>query len=212
MQFGALISIRKVSAKELLCWRRPSRVVFSVHARALSITPVVLSKVSRIKLLLKLSALLKTSDELNQRTFLTNFEFSLVYPPGVWQKLASSISNQNSVWLTYFYMCRVRGELNINARVLWMYLCFPLCSRGKLEDSQSEQSSLTDVRSNWVRFLVLGNVHKLRKGRLFLVPISPPVCFEGGENCVFFERAIVDQFWPSTALRLCVWEFSFIKG
>ena len=37
---------------------------------------------------------------------------------------------------------------------------------------------------------------------LFLVPVGPPVRFEGGENCVFFGRAIFDQFWSSTAPAL----------
>ena len=34
------------------------------------------------------------------------------------------------------------------------------------------------------------------------VRVSPPVRFEGGENCVFLlDRAIFDQFWSSTAPR-----------
>ena len=40
------------------------------------------------------------------------------------------------------------------------------------------------------------------KVRLFLVPVSPPVRFEGGENCGFFGRAISDHFWSSTAPAL----------
>ena len=36
-----------------------------------------------------------------------------------------------------------------------------------------------------------------------MVPVSPPGSFERGESCVFFERAIFDQFRSSTppALR-----------
>ena len=33
----------------------------------------------------------------------------------------------------------------------------------------------------------------IREG-FFSVPVSPPVRFEGGENCVFFGRAILDHF------------------
>ena len=37
---------------------------------------------------------------------------------------------------------------------------------------------------------------------LFLVPVSPPVRFEGGENCVFFEQTIFEKAWSSAAPAL----------
>ena len=37
----------------------------------------------------------------------------------------------------------------------------------------------------------------------FFVPVSPHVRFEGGEIAFFFDRAIFDQFWSSTAPALC---------
>ena len=39
-------------------------------------------------------------------------------------------------------------------------------------------------------------------GKPFLVPVSPPIRFEGGENCGFLGRAIFDQFQSSTAPAL----------
>ena len=35
-----------------------------------------------------------------------------------------------------------------------------------------------------------------------MVPVSPHVRFEGGENCVFFERAIFEKSWSSAAPAL----------
>ena len=38
-------------------------------------------------------------------------------------------------------------------------------------------------------------------GKVSLVPVSPPVRFEGAKIAFFFERAICDQFWVSGAQR-----------
>ena len=40
------------------------------------------------------------------------------------------------------------------------------------------------------------------KGSLFLVPVSPPVRFEGAKIAFFFERAIFEKCWWSAALAL----------
>ena len=45
-------------------------------------------------------------------------------------------------------------------------------------------------------------MEKLMKEDFFLVPVSPCVRFERGENCAFFGRAIFDHFWSSTAPAL----------
>ena len=43
---------------------------------------------------------------------------------------------------------------------------------------------------------------KIHIGKPFVVPVSPPVRFEGAKIAFFLERAIVDKFWSSTAPAL----------